>query len=343
MIQLKSVKTLAVLLAAAGMTFSCKSGESQAAQEQPEEKMKVPVQQVFARDVEKQEVLTATVEAWASNNIAPKMSARIEKIYAEVGDRVVRGQKLAEVDPTSLIQARLQMENDSIEFSRTDELYAVGGISKSEWDARKMAYELTRTNYRNLLDNTILTSPISGVVTARNYDQGDMYVGGQALYVVEQLQPVKLLVNVTESLFTKVKKGMPVEITLDVYGDEVFAGKVRLVYPTVDPGTRTFPVEIEIANRDERVRPGMFARVILNYGVENNVVVPDVAVVKQTGSGDRYIYVYSDGKVDFRKVELGRRLDREYEILSGVNPGDRVVTGGQARLNDGMEVEITEN
>ena len=181
MIHLNSFKTLSILLAA-GALFACKGSEEKTQPQEavPEEKVKVSLQEVFAREVEKQENLTATVEAWAVNNIAPKMSARIENVYVEVGDHVARGQKLAEVDPTSLIQAKLQMENDSIEFSRSNELYSVGGTSKSEWDARKMAYDLSRTNYKNLLDNTILTSPISGVVTARNYDKGDMFANGAA-------------------------------------------------------------------------------------------------------------------------------------------------------------------
>ena len=98
-----------------------------------------------------------------------------------------------------------------------------------------------------------MLSPISGIVTARNYDSGDMYSGGNPIYTVEEIRPVKLMVNVSESLFTKVKKGHEVDIRLDVYGDEVFKGKVNLVYPTIDPATRTFPVEIKIANSHERV------------------------------------------------------------------------------------------
>lgn len=112
-----------------------------------------------------------------------------------------------------------------------------------------------------------MLSPISGIVTARNYDSGDMYSGGNPIYTVEEIRPVKLMVNVSESLFTKVKKGHEVDIRLDVYGDEVFKGKVNLVYPTIDPATRTFPVEIKIANSDERVRPGMFARVTMSFGI----------------------------------------------------------------------------
>lgn len=147
-------------------------------------------------------------------------------------------------------------------------------------------------------------------------------------------------VNVSESLFTKIKKGMNVDFTLDVYGDEVFTGKVNIVYPTVDPSTRTFTVELLIANADERVRPGMYARVTINHGRAKHVVVPDRAVQKLVGSGDRYVYVVKGDKAEYRKVELGQRLDTEYEILSGVNPGETVVVAGQSRLKNGAKVKI---
>jgi RND family efflux transporter MFP subunit len=145
---------------------------------------------------------------------------------------------------------------------------------------------------------------------------------------------------VSESYYTRVKKGMDVNIRLDVYGDETFQGKVTLVYPTIDEGSRTFPVEIKISNADERVRPGMFARVIMNFGSLQHVVAPDLSIVKQAGSGDRYIYVYKNGTVSYQKVELGRRLGNRFEVISGVNSGDQVVTTGQSRLTDGREVEV---
>lgn len=101
-----------------------------------------------------------------------------------------------------------------------------------------------------------------------------MYSGGNPIFTVEQIRPVKLFVNVSESYFTQVKKGNEVDIKLDVYGDEVFKGKVSLVYPTIDATSRTFPVEIKIANTDERVRPGMFARATMNFGTKITLSAP---------------------------------------------------------------------
>lgn len=322
------------------LLMSCSGEKKDATTDTVEEKVKVKVEQVSAQDVDQIAEFTATVEANIKNNIAPQSPVRIAKLFSEVGDHVKEGQVLVKMDETNLQQAKIQLDNQEIEFNRIDELYKVGGASKSAWDAQKTQLDVSRASYKNLQENTQLLSPVSGIVTARNYDSGDMYSGGEPIYTVEQIRPVKLMINVSESYFTHVKKGNEVDIRLDVYGDEVFKGKVSLIYPTIDPTTRTFPVEIKIMNADERVRPGMFARATMNFGTRNHVVAPDQAIVKQSGSGDRYIYVYKNGKVSYQKVELGRRMGNKYEIVSGVENGDQVVTTGQNRLTNGMEVEI---
>ena len=333
------LRTLSVLMLS-GVIFSCKSGEENAAAAVEKEVVpQVRIQQVFEREVEQIETFAATVEAEVKNNISPMMSLRIKEVLVEVGDQVSKGQILARLDATNLEQARLKMMNDSIEFARIDQLYQVGGISKSNWDAMKMASSVSRSNYENLLENTVLRSPINGIVTERNYDAGDMY-GGLPVYVVEQISPVKLKVNVSEKLFTQIKKGMEVDVKLDVYGQENFKGKVSLVYPTINAATRTFPVEVTIANANQRVRPGMFARVTFSYGTANHVVVPDKAVVKQSGSGDKYVYVFNNGTIEFKKVDLGRRLGTEYELVGGVASGDNVVTEGHSRVVNGGKAEL---
>ena len=335
----KMLYRIPVITMAALLLVSCNSEKKDQTTTQ-DQKVQVKVETVTSQDVEQTSEFTATVEASVTNKIAPQMAVRIDKVFAEVGDKVRKGQKLAQMDQSNLMQSKVQMENIEAEFKRLDELYKIGGVSKSQWEAQKTSLEIAKTSYRNLSENTQLISPINGVVTARNYDSGDMFSMGTPIFVVEEIRPVKLLVNISETLFTQVKKGMPVDVKLDVYGDETFAGKVSLVYPSIDSQTRTFPVEITVANNDERVRPGMFARVTINFGVKQNVVVPDLAIVKQSGSGDRYIYVYKDGKVSYNKVELGRRMGDKFELISGVENGDQVVVTGQSRLNNGMEVEI---
>ena len=305
----------------------------------PNAKPLVKLAKVVEEPVDQLLVYSATIVGEVKNNIAPSAPGRISKIKVEVGDNVRKGQILVEMDETTLSQQEMQLKNLETEFNRIDQLYQVGGVSKSEWDNVKLQLEVARKSFQTLKENTRLESPIEGVVTARNYDNGDLY-SGQAILVVQKMAPVKLTINVSEQYYSRVKKGDEVSIELDAYPGETFKGKVSLIYPTVDAMTHTFPVELNVANEDLKLRPGMFARATLNLGTLNHVVVPDLAIDKRAGSGDRFVYVYKDGKVHYSKVELGQRLGDRYELLSGVENGAQIVIAGLAKLADGKEVEV---
>ena len=334
---MKYLKTLS-LAALAVLAVACKSDDKAGTAQQA--KPQVKIAKVTSEDIPQTETYTATVESDVKNDIAPNTPYRIEKIYVDVGDNVRQGQVLVQLDASNLQQLKLQVENQKIEFNRTSQLYQVGGASKAEYDNAKLQLDVLSTQLKQLMQNTQLTAPISGVVTARNYDSGDMYNQGQPVLTIEQTNPVKVMVNISEVYYKQVFKGMPVDIELDAYEGEAFYGKVTIVYPTVDQSTHTFPVEVTISNPGQQVRPGMFARATVNFGDKNHVLVPDEALVKQIGAGDRYVYVYKGGKVSYNKVELGKHIGDKYEILSGVNPGDDVVIAGQSRLANGKEVEV---
>ncbi len=326
-----------------GKGSNAESAASAQAAEEVEVAPLVTVQTVSLQDVPQTSVYTSSVEPYAKNNIAPQSSMRISKINVEVGDFVYAGQILAEMDRLSLQQAQLQMKNNETEYNRLKGLYDAGGLSKSDLDASELNYKVSKTNYDNLLQNTILRSPISGVISARNYDKGDMFTMGQPIYTVEQITPVKLLVGISESDYSNVKKGNEVSITVDAFPGRTFTGKINRIYPTINEATHTFNVEVIVTNSDKVLRPGMYARVTVQFGVNKSVVVPDSAVVKQTGSGERFIYVLNeDGTVTYQNVKLGRHIGATYEVLSGVEDGARVVTVGQVRLRDGVKVTVSE-
>ena len=338
---MKKIFLKSMFAVAAVAMVSCGSEQAEKQEEAVVALPLIEAQTVTSRAVAQQAVFTGLVEAQVVNNIAPQQPLRIKEIRFDVGDHVKKGDLLVVLDASSLAQAKAQLDNAKKEYERTNELYEFGGASKSEWDARRLQYEVAETAYNNLVENTTLISPISGVVTARNYDKGDMYTG-QPVLVIEQIKPVKIMINVSEPFFGKVKKGMPVSITLDAYGEEVFKGKIARIYPTIDQATHTFQIEVTIPNNNERVRPGMYARVTLSYGKQNNVVIPDRAVQKLMGSGDRYVFVYNpaDSTVRYSKVELGRRLDNEFEVFSGVKSGEMVVTKGHMGITNGAKVEL---
>lgn len=335
-------KNLTLIAFAAAMLVSCSGSEKNTELTTGvanNVKPNVKLAMVTSEAVPQLEEYTTIVEAEVKNNIIPNSALRIDKILVEVGDHVKKGQELVRLDGNTLAQLKLQYENQLVDFNRTEELYKAGGISKAEYDNAKTQIEVTRKQLDNRLENTVLTSPINGVITARNYDNGDMY-GGQPILVVEQISPVKMKVNVSESLYAQTRKDLDVKLKFATYGDEEFNGKINIIYPTINSSTHTFPVEITLQNKDMKVRPGMYGKAILNFGTKEHVVVPDAAVIKQAGSGNYYVYTYSNGKVTMNKIELGRRLGNRYELISGITPGSQVVVAGQNALNSGMEVEV---
>lgn len=321
-------------------TVACGSNkEAQTTEEVVVAKPKVTTQVVHVEDVEMVSTFTGNAEGYAVNNITPQQPRRITRLLVDVGDRVSVGQKVAELDNSMLAQAKAQYETAKTAFERSDELYKFGGEAKASWEATKTNYEVAKLTYENLLENTTLVSPIAGVVTARNYDNGDM-VGALPLYVVQRINPIKVFVNVSESLYAYIKRYMTVSVEFDALPGQKFEGKISRINPSVDAATRTFEVEISIQNNHEVIKPGMYGRVTAVYGKRKNIVVPDQAVVKMLGSGDRFVYVLqADGTVAYTKVELGARMQDKYEILSGINDGDEVVVTGQVALKDGVAVE----
>ena len=301
----------------------------------------VEITQAVARDVPQESTYASTIQAYAVNNIMPQQGSRIRKINVEVGDYVQKGQVLAEMDRMQLAQLELQIQNDELEYERLKSLYKEGGVSQSDFETAELGYKVRKTNYENIKENTILRSPISGFITARNFDSGDMFSMSAPLFVVQQVVPVKLLVGISESEYTKVKKGDKVTLTVDAIPGRSFAGKIERLYPTVDAATHTFKVEVNVPNTDKVLRPGMYARVTVNFGNLHHVVLPDQAVVRMEGTGQRFVYVLNaDETVSFVPVTLGRHIGSEYEITGGLAEGAQVVLKGQSTLKDGIKVNV---
>lgn len=347
------VKKYFPLLLIVCLLAACSGKDNNSAEDTKVEKPVVKVETVDSREVNQVGEYTATVEPELLNNITSSAPNRIKEILVDEGMRVSKGQRLVVMDDVNtttyeiqVANAKANLANVQLNYDRALELFKIGGGTKQAVDQMELqlvnaknALATAERTLRNMRENTVLVSPISGVVTARNYDPGDMS-GALPILTVARVQPVKIVINVSESDLSRIHKGMPANVRFDTYGDENFSGTITLVSPVVDSQSRTFGVEITLPNADSRILPGMFGRVDLNLGQADHVVVPDKAVVKQPGSGSHYVYVYSDGKVSYNKVTLGRRLGDTYELIEGVEPGAQVVVSGQGKLANGMEVTL---
>ena len=135
---------------------------------------------------------------------------------------------------------------------------------------------------------------------------------------------------------------MKLDIRSEIYGkDQVFAATVERVFPTIDPASHTFTIKVKIPNGNDMLRPGMYVNSTLFLGQEEVIVVPYQAVLKLQGSDNRYVYINNGGVAKYVSVELGQRFDDQVEIISDeIKPNDELVVTGQARLVDGVKLEI---
>ena len=342
MISQKTIKTLSLAVLSAGLLASCSSSSSsKATEEQSADTVRlVEVAPAEMRALSLSEEFTAQLEAKVVNNITAQAGGRLKQLLVKVGDRVGAGQAVARMEATQAAQAQIQLADAKTNFARMDELYKVGGVSKAQWEQAKSAVDQAKLAYGNAAENTVLRSPISGFVTAKNYDNGDMTSPQLPVVVIQQIAPVKAVIGVSEQYYSYLKKGAAATLSVDALGEETFSGVVTNIFPTLDPVTHTVSTEIEVANKDLKLRPGMYARVHLDFGTKEALTVPDKAIVRQAGSGARYVYIFSGGKTVYRAVELGQQQGDLYEVVSGLNAGDQVITSAPSNLKNGLSVKL---
>jgi RND family efflux transporter MFP subunit len=292
--------------------------------------------------------ITSTVSAFEETYISPALSGRIRSVKVEVNDHVKKGQLLVELDRTQLDQTQLQYQQLLTDLARMDTLLQYGSITQQAYDQMKAQVETTELVLENLKENTLLRAPYSGVITGKYYNDGELYAptpntpaGKAALISMMQVDPVKLLVNLSEKNLPLVKEGMKARVTTDVYPDLSFQGTVFRIHPTISAATRTFTVEVKVPNRKQQLAPGMFARVNLELGKKEALIVPSVAVLKQTGTNERYVLLHENGQARRIPVTILNRYDDQLEIESAeLQGGEELIYTGHTDLESGDPVEV---
>ena len=335
------MKKYLVMLAVAATAVSCGLFDKEKEEAQIEESaVAVKVATATPQIVDLTEVYTSEILPYKENDITPAAQGlHIDEIRVDVGDNVRAGQVLVTLDQTTLKQQELNLATIEDNYNRMKPVHEAGGISDQQILELENTLNLQREMVDNMRRNSEIKSPISGVITARNYENGDLFTSMPILHVM-QINQLKVMANVSEQYYPNVKVGDKVDINVDIFPGESFEGKVSRIAPALDAATRTFSVEITIPNAKERLRPGMFARATFHMGEIEGVMVDDVAVQKQAGSSERFVYVINNGVAEFRFVRDGRRVGTKVSIVEGLEPGEQVATTSFVRLTNGKAVEV---
>ncbi len=352
---MKYFKAIPVVMISALLITACSSKKNNqtgkdAGTETAAERSTIPVKVMtlaktkIARTID----YTATILPFEEVNVAPSSPGRIDKIYVEVGDRVNKGDNLFLMDRTQLYAQKVQLASLEKDLSRLDTLLMTGSVKQQQYDQAKTQYEVTKTNVDFMEQNTLMKAPFYGVVTGKYFEDGEMYSGApssasgkSAVVTVMQINPLKINVAVTEQYYPLIKNGMKARITADVYEGEEFTGRVFRKAPTISSATRTFITEIELSNRNDMLKPGMFARVFLDLGEVETFVAPASAVLTQEGTNVRYIFINDNGNARRIEVVPGKRFDDQLELVStDISDGSMLVVDGQSRLTNGDKLDV---
>ena len=326
------------VLAAAFIVAACGGKQQQQVVEQRAQL--VETAPLAMSDISRELEFSTTLQGWQTLNVSPSITGKIEHIYVEVGTNVAAGANLVRMDQNQYTNTKLTYTNLGVEMQRMESLRESGAVSQQVYDQTRLSYEQTKESLEFLEKNTFVKAPFAGVISAKNYEDGELY-SGQPILVLTQIYTLKALIAIPESYYPNVKKGMAVTLTSEIYPGETFPATIDIVYPTVDPASHTFQARLRIPNSGLRLRPGMYVRTKMSMGMARAMVVPYQAVLKLTGSNDRYLFLDEGGTAKRVFVTLGQRFDENIEVISDeLHEGDRLVVVGQAKLVDGSKLNV---
>ncbi|RMG69319.1 MAG: efflux RND transporter periplasmic adaptor subunit [Nitrospirae bacterium] len=362
-------KGIFLLIAMMILVVSCSSSEEGVKVERPVVRG-VKTEVVKTMEVPQTYKVTATVRSSNTSMVSAKLMGTVTEIMVKTGDRVKKGDLLLRISSPE-IKARLRQAKDGLRearqayemakrnlalaektYNRFKALLAQKAVSQQEFDEVETKYDLARLGLKRaeaavkmaearvreaeaFNAYTLIRSPVTGRVAEKRIDVGSMTAPGMPLFIIEEPR-YRVEVPVDESLLKYVRKGMPLKVSIEALGIET-EGRVEEISHQIDPATRTFKVKIGL-KKIEGLMGGQFARVTIPSGVKKELLVPKSAVVHRGQLTALYV-VDEKGVVSLRFVRLGKVLDHRVEVLSGLNPGERIVTEGVEKVQDGAIIK----
>ena len=309
-------------------------------QEEPAEVVELTT--LHSQEIQREISLSSNLMGYETVNVAPSVTGRIENIFVEVGDRVSKGQELVRMDETQYKTTKISLVNLETEKNRIEILLKTGSATQQQYDQIVAQYNSTKEQLEFLEKNTYVKAPFSGVISAKNYETGELY-SGQPIVVLTQVDKLKTLVAIPESYIPQIKKGMKLTLRSSVYPDKEFPASIEVVYPTLDASSHTFQVKVVVPNGSGLLRPGMYVTTTLGLQKETVIMAPYSTVLKLIGANDRYVFINDNGHAKRVTVEMGQRVGDEVEIIAPeIVDGVELVTKGESRLIDGVKISVAE-
>ena len=334
------MKKIVLMMAAAVCLIGCGKKDAQATQQEAERVEAVGTITLQEQEIERVLNISTNVQGYVTQNVAPSLTGKIEHIFVEVGDEVKAGDMLVRMDQTQYLTQKIQLANLEIEVGRLEALLETGSVSQQTYDQTKVAYDQLKQNLAFLEQNTYVKAPFDGVISAKTYEDGELY-GGQPIVVLTQVKKLKALIAVPETYYPMIKEGMKLTVKSEVYPDETFPATIEVVYPTIDAASHTFQCKVVIPNASKKLRGGMYVTTTLGFGKENTIVVPYQSVEKLIGSNERYVFINENGYAKRVSVKLGQRFDENIEIIAPeIKAGVEYISVGQHKLVDGVKIEV---
>jgi membrane fusion protein (multidrug efflux system) len=329
-------------LVAAALVFSTEAALAQAAKDA----VAVEAAKVIAAPLSEQVTAIGTLLSDEAVTVSSEIPGRLKEIHFKEGEPVEKGAPLFTLDDSvyraqlSDAEAKLKLAEQT--HQRTTQLFKnkyATAQSADEATSNLAVSTATVELARVQLEKTRIAAPFSGIVGLRHVSVGEYITSGQALVNLEAIDPVKADFRVPERFLPAIRVGQAIRIKVDAYPDETFEGKVYAIDPRLDVAGRSLLVRALLPNKDQRLRPGLFARVtVLLQLKEDALSVPEQAIVPQGDS--QYVFRIINGKAALTKVVIGTRREGRVEIVDGLSVGDEVVTAGQLKIRDGSAVSI---
>ncbi len=312
----------------------------------PSQPVRLSVIDIKAVDVPIRVEVTGQVTPIFEATLSSRIQGTIDKLLVREGEQVVKGQVLIELDnrdvQADLARAAAEVENTKAQIDRMKTLFKQDAVSKQEMENATRAYKVAEANRKAVLAQlsyTRVKAPFDGVITEKKVEAGELASPGQPLLKMEDPRQLRLEATVAEGDLKSISPGNAIPVIIDALGPKPLRGTVSQILPAGDPQTHTFMVKVNVPGTPG-LKSGMFGRFQLEKGSSRTILVPESAVVER-GELNNVFVVGTDQISRLRLIKVGRRFDKQIEILSGVNVGERVLLDAVKGI-DGASVQIAD-